>query len=148
MTFLITSDVHGKLDLLDKVVKKHEKIKGHLNAGDMVLAPHHYEKYHIITVKGNNDYGVDLPYIRFLEIEGKKIMLTHGHLEYVKFGLDRLKLKAKLNEVDIVIFGHTHERYLMVDEHILFINPGALGDYQKSYAIYEDGQVTFYQEKL
>ena len=74
------------------------------------------------------------------------MMLTHGHLEYVKFGLEKLKLKAKLNQVDIVIFGHTHERYLMVEENIMFINPGALGDYQKSYAIYQDGQVTFYQE--
>lgn len=148
MTFLITSDVHGKLDLLDAVIKKHSHIEDHLNAGDMALSPHHYEKYHLITVKGNNDFGVDLPYIRFLEIEDKKIMLTHGHLENVKFGLDRLKLKAKLNHADIVIFGHTHERYLMEDEKILFINPGALGDYQKSYAIYQDGQVTFYQEKL
>ena len=148
MTLLITSDVHGKLDLLDRVIKKHHTIKDHLNAGDMALSPHYYEKYHLITVKGNNDFGVDLPYFRILDIDGKKIMLTHGHLEYVKFGLDRLKLKAKLMEADIVIFGHTHERYLMVDENIMFINPGALGDYQRSYAIYQDGQVTFYQENL
>lgn len=148
MTLLITSDVHGKLELLDKVVKQNSAIKNHLNAGDMALSPHHYEKYQLITVKGNNDFGVDLPWIRLLEIEDKKIMLTHGHLEYVKFGLDRLKLKAKLHGVDIVIFGHTHERYLMVEENILFINPGSLGDYQRSYAIYQDGQVTFYQESI
>lgn len=146
MTLLITSDVHGRLDLLEKVIKKHHTIQNHINAGDMVLNPVLYEKHHIITVKGNNDFGVDLPYVRIFDIEDKKMMLTHGHLEYVKFGLEKLKLKAKLNQVDIVIFGHTHERYLMVEENIMFINPGALGDYQKSYAIYQDGQVTFYQE--
>ncbi len=146
MTLLITSDVHGRLDLLEKVIKKHHIIQNHINAGDMVLNPVLYEKHHIITVKGNNDFGVDLPYVRIFDIEDKKMMLTHGHLEYVKFGLEKLKLKAKLNQVDIVIFGHTHERYLMVEENIMFINPGALGDYQKSYAIYQDGQVTFYQE--
>ena len=74
-----------------------------------------------------------------------KILLTHGHYEHVKFGLERLKLKAKLNEADICIFGHTHERYMMVDQGILFINPGSLGDYHRSYAIYENEQVTFYQ---
>jgi len=148
MTFLITSDVHGKLERLEKVIQKHHTIEHHLNAGDMVLNPHTYEKFHLITVKGNNDYGIDLPYIRILDLDGLKIMLTHGHLEYVKFGLDRLKLKAKLHEVNIVIFGHTHERYLMVEENIMFINPGALGDSGRSYAIYNDGQVTFYQENV
>lgn len=146
MTFLITSDVHGKYERLKSVIEKHNHITHHLNAGDMVLNPNQYLNHHIITVKGNNDFGVDLPYIRIIDLEGIKIMLTHGHLEYVKFGLDKLKLKAKLHQVDLVVFGHTHERYLMVEENIMFINPGALGDYQRSYAIYQDGQVTFYQE--
>lgn len=145
MRFLITSDVHGRLDLLEEVIKKHPDVDHHLNAGDMVLSPQRYEKHHIITVKGNNDYGVDLPYLRILDVSGLKIMLTHGHLEYVKFGLERLKLNAKIHHVDLVIFGHTHERYLMKEEFITFINPGALGDRMHSYAIYDNGQVTFYQ---
>ena len=148
MKFLITSDVHAKIERLEAVIQKHHEIKDHFNAGDMVLNPHLYEKYHIITVKGNNDYGVDLPYLRIVKIDGLNIMLTHGHLEYVKFGLERLKLKAKLHEANLVIFGHTHERYLMVEENIMFINPGALGDSGRSYAIYDNGQVTFYQEKI
>ncbi|MDY0075382.1 MAG: metallophosphoesterase family protein [Acholeplasmataceae bacterium] len=146
MRLLITSDVHGKRELLEQVIRKHKNIDDHLNAGDMAMRPEYYEPYHLITVKGNNDFGVDLPYVRILDIGDKKIMLTHGHIDYVKFGLDRLKLKAKIQKVDIVIFGHTHQRYLMMEENILFINPGALGDYQRSYAIYHDGQVTFYQE--
>ncbi|MBU1143019.1 MAG: metallophosphoesterase family protein, partial [Firmicutes bacterium] len=48
-------------------------------------------------------------------------------------------------EASIVIFGHTHERYLMVENNMMLINPGALGDYHRSYAIYENGEVTFYQ---
>jgi hypothetical protein len=145
MRFLITSDVHGRLDLLEEVIQKHKDVEYHLNAGDMVLSPSRYERHHIITVKGNNDYGVDLPYIRILDLGGLQVMLTHGHLEYVKFGLDRLKLKAKIQNVHVVIFGHTHERYLTTEENILFINPGALGDRMHSYAIYDNGQVTFYQ---
>lgn len=141
---LITSDVHGNLEGLKDVIRKHKDITVHLNAGDMTLDPKHYEPFHLITVKGNNDYGVDLPYYRILEFEGKKILLTHGHLEHVKFTLERLKLRAKMEGVDICIFGHTHQRYLMMDEGILFINPGALGDHHQSYAIYDNHQVTFH----
>ncbi len=144
MKLLITSDVHGDLDALKDVILKHPDITHHLNAGDMCLNPKAYEKYHIISVKGNNDFGIDLPYMRLFDIEDKLILLTHGHLEGVKFGYDRLKLKAKLNSAQLCIFGHTHERYLMKEENILFINPGALGDYHRSYAIYENEQVTFY----
>jgi uncharacterized protein len=144
MKLLITSDVHANEEALNEIVKKHQDITHHINAGDMCMSPKKYEKYHIITVKGNNDFGVDIPYFRLLDIEGKRILLTHGHYEHVKFGLDRLKLKAKMNEPNICIFGHTHERYMMVDEEILFINPGALGDHHRSYAIYENEQVTFY----
>jgi uncharacterized protein len=145
MKLLITSDVHQNLEALIDVISKHKDIDLHLNAGDMCIPLKNFEKYHIITVKGNNDFGIDLPYLREIEFENKKILITHGHIEHVKFGLDRLKVKAKISKADIVIFGHTHERYLLKEENILFINPGALGDYHRSYAIYENGEVTFYQ---
>jgi uncharacterized protein len=144
MKLLITSDVHGQLESLNEVIKLHPDITHHINAGDMCIDPKRYDHLHIITVKGNNDFGTGLPAMRVFDIEGKMIFLTHGHLEYVKFGLDRLKLKAKLHQAELCIFGHTHERYLMKDDDILFINPGALGDYHRSYAIYENEQVTFY----
>ncbi|MCF7930340.1 MAG: YfcE family phosphodiesterase [Acholeplasmataceae bacterium] len=144
MKLLITSDVHGDEKRLLEVIKKHKDVDYHLNAGDMCLDPKIWEKHHIIAVKGNNDFGSDLPYMRLLDFDGLHILLTHGHIEHVKFGMDRIRLKAKVNEVQIVIFGHTHERYLMSDEGILFINPGALGGYHRSYAIYENQQVTFY----
>jgi len=145
MKLLITSDVHGNDTALADVVKMHKDVDYHINAGDMCLDPRIWERYHIVSIKGNNDFGSDLPYVRVLDFEGTRILLTHGHIEHVKFGLDRLKLKAKVNEVQIVVFGHTHERYMMVDEDILFINPGSLGDYHQSYAIYENKQVTFYK---
>lgn len=145
MTFLITSDVHGDAGRLLKVIDTHKGIHHHLNAGDMCLNPAIYETYQVITVKGNNDFGIDLPWFRLIDLEGKKILLTHGHMEHVKLGLERLKVKAKAMAAEIVIFGHTHQRYLMHEDNILFINPGALGDRLHSYAIYEDGQVTFKQ---
>ncbi len=144
MKLLITSDVHSDYEMLLKVINEHKDVDYHLNAGDMCLDPKVWERHHIVSVKGNNDFGSELPYMRVLDFEGVRILLTHGHIEHVKFGIERIKLKAKVNDVQIVIFGHTHDRYLMSEEGILFINPGALGGYHKSYAIYENQQVKFY----
>ena len=145
MKLLITSDVHGAYDRLEEIIKKHKDVDYHINAGDMCLENHKYERFHIITVKGNNDFFSKEPYERLLDIQGIKILLTHGHKEHVKFGLDRLMIKAQYHEVDMVIFGHTHQRYLNQDSQITILNPGALGDYHKSYAIYDECLVTFYE---
>ncbi|HBY65383.1 MAG TPA: YfcE family phosphodiesterase, partial [Acholeplasmataceae bacterium] len=74
MKLLITSDVHQDLDALIEVIEKHKDITHHLNAGDMCIDPKFYERYHIITVKGNNDYGVNIPLERVFDIENKKIL--------------------------------------------------------------------------
>lgn len=143
MKLLITSDVHGNLDLLKEVIHLHNNILFHINAGDMALPLKTYESYHIIAVKGNNDFGIDLPYMRLLDIEDKKILLTHGHHEHVKYGLERLSIKAKFHQVDICIFGHTHIPFSKMIDGILYINPGALSS--GSYCIYENEKITFYQ---
>lgn len=142
MRILITSDIHGHLDALKKLIKINQPYDYHLDAGDICLDQKQYQHNHIITVKGNNDYRSLDPYERILDLNGIKILLTHGHLEHVKFGMDRLKLKAKLHNVDLCIFGHTHQRYLFVEEGITFVNPGSVGD-DLSYAIYEKGQIQF-----
>lgn len=142
MKLLITSDVHGNIDRLKRIISHHKDVDYHINAGDMCLDENILKPHHIITVKGNNDFRSNEPYERVLNLNGLTIYLTHGHIEHVKFSLERLKLKAKMHQADLCIFGHTHQRYLMIEEDIMFVNPGALGDYQ-SYAIYEDGQITF-----
>ena len=145
MKLLITSDVHGAFESLKEVISKHKDIDYHLNAGDMCLPKSLYEPLHLITVKGNNDYGSDEPYTRILDLKGWRVMLTHGHREHVKLTLSTLMNIALAERVNVVIFGHTHRPYVQMDQGITFINPGALGDYRKSYAIFAEGKVTFYE---
>lgn len=142
MKILITSDVHGNLEDYKKVIKLNKDAKYHLNAGDFGLDSN-YITSDVISVKGNCDFFSNLPLERILDIDGLKILLTHGHKEGVKYSLEKLKLKAKLLEVNICIFGHTHLMYEEIDEGILFINPGALSGSHKSYAVYENQKVTF-----
>lgn len=145
MKLLITSDIHGNEEKLRAIIEQHHDVTYHLNAGDMCLNEKILEKYQVITVKGNNDFGSSQPLMRVLDFDGLKILLTHGHQEHVKFSLERLKLKAKLFEVNMVIYGHTHQRFMMNIGNVLFLNPGALGDHHNSYAIYENGHITFHQ---
>jgi len=145
MKLLITSDIHGALDRLEKVRLKHQDIDYHLDAGDICLDQHDYQKYHISTVKGNNDFYSDAPYHRILKLDDITVLLTHGHIEHVKASKVNLMRLADVHQADLIIYGHTHKRDLQIDQQKTILNPGALGDYQKSYAIYDNGQITFYE---
>ena len=55
MRILITSDVHGHLDALKKLIKTNQPYDYHLDAGDICLDQKQYQHDHIITIKANND---------------------------------------------------------------------------------------------
>lgn len=145
MKLLITSDIHGAIDRLKALKHKHRDIDIHLDAGDICLDQHDIMPFHMTTVKGNNDFYSQAPYYRILDIDGMKVCLTHGHIEHVKANKQALFRLAKAHDAKLVIFGHTHKRCLETDEDITILNPGALGDYQRSYAIIDNGQITFYE---
>ena len=72
----------------------------------------------------------------FLEIEKKKIFLTHGHRYGVKRSFSALSLRAEELGADIVLFGHTHTALSEQVGGTLFVNPGTLSPYSAhaSYA--------------
>ncbi|WP_162146801.1 metallophosphoesterase family protein [Acholeplasma granularum] len=143
MKLLITGDIHGRDDVLQKVLKKEKTFDMHLNTGDIGLDFQTIENSKMIAVKGNTDYYLDLPTERLIEHNGLRILLTHGHLQNVKYGLTELIMMAKEMDANICIFGHTHDPFYRRIDNIIFINPGALtGIKDKTYAIYEDQKVS------
>ena len=52
-------------------------------------------------------------------------MLCHGHQYDVKWGFDSLLKIAKDNNIDIVVYGHTHIPVYKKIDNIIFINPGS-----------------------
>lgn len=143
MRLLITGDIHGRNDILEKVLKQEPTFDLHLNTGDLGLDLQTIENAKMIAVKGNTDYYLDLPTERMIEFKGLKILLTHGHLQNVKYGLNELILMAKEMDADICIFGHTHDAFYRSIDNIIFINPGALtGQKNKTYAVYEKEKVS------
>ena len=148
MKVLIFSDSHTRLNYFQEVMEL-EKPELVIFAGDhstdaldISLV---YEEIPFKIVRGNTDFSdrKTEDELKF-EINGKKVLLTHGHLQWVKSSLNELEIRAKEEEVDICIFGHTHRELEIEKDGILYLNPGALQD--KKYIIY-DGKI-FNQKTL
>ena len=75
-----------------------------------------------------------------INLNGCRIVFTHGDLYGVKYGLDGVKKLAEDTNAGIVLFGHTHtplEQYVPTEEggYYLF-NPGSVGGGFSSKASY------------
>lgn len=151
--YLIMSDIHGRLDTLQKILDKESegKLDGILIAGDIEVDPAKISEMiymsfknppcpKIYMVRGNCDSGrYGLQDVLATDAgEGHRIFLTHGHRYSVKADNVMLAAVASNNGADIAVYGHTHEP---CDENVAgvrCINPGAVcGGYfsHSSYAI-------------
>ncbi|ASQ48066.1 MAG: YfcE family phosphodiesterase [Leptotrichia sp.] len=142
MKALICSDSHQRLDYFQQVMELEEPevvifAGDHsTDAFDMSLV---FREIPFAIVKGNTDYDdFDTRETKIFDLFGKKVLLTHGHLFNVKTTLKELEKKARYENVDICIFGHTHKEFLEEKNGIIFVNPGALQD--KKYVMYYGGK--------
>lgn len=80
----------------------------------------------LIYIAGNNDYNSMAPFHRVIEISGIRVLLTHGHLESVKRSkYKRLYEIAISNDIDIVLYGHTHIFDDFNYKGVRMLNPGS-----------------------
>jgi putative phosphoesterase len=79
-------------------------------------------------VAGNHDRNemkTLLPEKMIIEINGKRLGLVHGHGCFLPFGLHTgLKNRFSKDNVDAILFGHTHIIKQYRDGDTLFFNPG------------------------
>ena len=141
---VIISDTHGNFSALESLLPIMKESDYLFHLGDFQRDIKHYERElgdKVISVKGNCDGGGD-DYIT--QIDGVKIMLTHGDRYSVKWSLLKLKYKAKELGVDVVFYGHTHEADILEEDGIFFINPGCMNKFTgKSYcyAVITNGKI-------
>jgi putative phosphoesterase len=128
-----------------------EKLKGIMLESDFIIhlgdhysdmRPFEKEIYKkLYTVKGNCDGGgLD----EILEVDGYKILLTHGDKYGVKSSLYKLLLRAKELGVNAVFYGHTHIANVEEIDGITFVNPGNMQSFiEKSYcyAVLHNGKL-------
>lgn len=119
----LISDTHG---LLRKEVV--EKLRGCdliIHAGDIGKIEV-VEKLKDIAqtelVKGNCDKNIDsniMPEEKIIEVSGKRIYLIHD--------IGKLKVDFKRENIDIVVYGHSHKKNIYEENGIIYINPGSVG---------------------
>ncbi|MBW1893990.1 MAG: metallophosphoesterase family protein [Deltaproteobacteria bacterium] len=79
----------------------------------------------VISVRGNMDYydvSQNLPDKRVIEVEGYRIGLTHGW--GARNGVED-RIKEVFQNVQAIVYGHTHTPANHINDGILFFNPGA-----------------------
>lgn len=79
------------------------------------------------AVQGNMDRSKlsSLPEEKVLEIEGRKIGVVHGW--GAPAGIQQ-RIRSRFQDVDAIIYGHTHEPFNEIIDGVLFFNPGSPTD--------------------
>ena len=78
-------------------------------------------------VPGNCDFRPGEPAERLLVLEGKRVLLCHGHTYGVKTSLLAAGFAAEERQLDLFLFGHTHRPLVDRRGRTLFLNPGSIG---------------------
>ena len=150
MELLCLSDSHGRANNILRVLERQiKKPDGIIFLGDGLrdLMYCDFGNIPVYSVRGNCDTGLFFGDVyadeeRIIELNGKRIMLTHGHKYGVKNGLSRLIYAAAERCADIVVFGHTHiplEIYIdkdnsdILEKPLYIMNPGSVGGYDGDF---------------
>ena len=120
MKLAILSDTHG---LLRPQVLEHLKNAdailhgGDINKQSVVDELRQYAPLYV--VRGNNDkeWAEEIPHDLTVALGGVTFYMVHNKKE----------LPAKLDSVDVVVFGHSHKYVQEEKEGLLWLNPGSCG---------------------
>lgn len=152
MLWLVISDTHlkGEDGLPEEVVKEMSRVEGVIHCGDFVgegLYRFLSREKPLYAVAGNMDelrLHKLLPSEYVLDCEGVKIGIIHGK----GAPHQTVQLARKhFSDIDLVIFGHTHQPLWEVHSRPALLNPGSPTDTiwapYRSYALLEVSNGTF-----
>ena len=100
-----------------------------------------YPKLPVCMVPGNCDGWTTVPSIKQITLQGRSILLSHGHLWGVKQSYHAAYADARACRAQIVLFGHTHKALCQqLEDGLWVMNPGMS---RSSYGLIEleDGQI-------
>ncbi len=146
MKVLVISDTHGYIYNAKKAIDRNPEIEMIIHLGDYykdaVQLSQLYPNIKFEYVYGNCDFGVGaVSAEKTIEIEGKKIFITHGHRYSVKWDYNRILSQAEIENAEVILFGHTHIAVVDNEKNILIVNPGSISESRssssESYAIME-----------
>ncbi len=139
MTILVLSDSHGNVANMELAVRKTApQMIFHLGDcwRDAEQLRSRFPDIPMVQVPGNCDFRSDEPAEVLLEMEGRRMLLCHGHTYGVKSSLMRAGYAAEEKDLDLFLFGHTHRSLVDKRGKTLFVNPGSIGQaYPPTYAV-------------
>ncbi len=117
----VISDTHGLLR--EEVIESLKDCEVIIHAGD-INKPQILESLQqlapLYVVRGNNDKGEwadALEQKKIFTLAGKKILLIHNKKE----------ISQSLEDIDLVIYGHSHQYYCEKEGGTWWLNPGSCG---------------------
>lgn len=129
MLIAVVSDTHRMIKYINsaKELIKEADILVHLgdNIEDVELLEEGF-KGEVYAVAGNCDYSKKYPKEAIIEVNGRKVFFTHGDLYGVKSSINNIYYRGRELEVDIVLFGHTHQQIIEEENGIILMNPGSI----------------------
>ena len=121
MQIIVVSDNHQDKDVLKKVLDDNPNVSLYLHLGDSEMFD--YELSPFITVKGNNDYYIDIDH-RIVDLGMYKAYMCHGHKMYLNE--ENMLNKALANNCKFFLFGHIHRPFIKEINGIYLLCPGSL----------------------
>ena len=145
---LLISDSHGNTERFISIVNQYGKDcdalifcgDGFVDLSVLLKSPEILTPPVIAYVQGNCDPSelylsggqggffcgsLKAPIEQNLVVNGKKILIVHGHAHGIDYGKEKLGLQMRLNEDEIAFYGHTHIASDQRAGNIRFINPGS-----------------------
>ncbi|ASN06192.1 metallophosphoesterase family protein [Virgibacillus necropolis] len=164
MEILVTADTH----ISDKSKQLPTNLIAACKTADLIIHAGDWKSVEVYKtlsnyaeVKGvygnvdSDDIKEQFPAQQIVEVNGYKIGIVHGHGE--KKTTEKRALEAfEGQEVDVIIFGHSHIPMIRYFKNILLMNPGSPTDKRKlpyySYGILEIGEevraeISFFSDK-
>lgn len=154
MKILVVSDNHGELEPLRTIIHQ-----GHydylFHAGDYCCEVQQLKKLHpnCYFCLGNNDLSADQAALNFtnsyfdqsehilvVELNNVRIGLIHGHYQLGWYGMQKHVFEKLVDcyQLDLLIFGHTHQQVVWTYHDGLILNPGSIN--------YPRSQTNYYQK--
>ena len=122
----VISDTHGYLD--PRVPEVFAGVERILHGGDIghraIITD--LEKIAPVTaVLGNNDFGMEFRETEVIKLLGRRILVHH--IVNPTSPADVLRARIEQERPDLVVFGHTHQKFCQQVGATLFLNPGYAG---------------------